>query len=1120
MTAPHRVEDLVALAGARHPGRPALSGADGDLDFAGLERRATDLARRLRPDGSGGHVVAVRMPRSVEQVVTVLACWKAGAVCVPVDPALPRLRAERMMETARCDLLAGPGGHVESLGGRQAGTDTGLAYVFFTSGSTGTPKAVGSPHSGIVNEARWTARAFGLGGLGRGSWLSSPGFALSRWELWSSLAAGVCVRVAPEGTEWDAGTTRDWLVEQEVGWSVVVTSLGERLFGLRWPSTGALRLLVTGGEQLRAWPRGLPFDVVNSYGVTETTGVRAVARLPRTPPPSGLPTCGTPIAHTRLYVLDDRLGQVAPGAEGELYVGGAGLAHGYLGRPGLTAERFLPDPFAGGGGRMYRTGDLVRTDPDGNLVPLGRRDRETKIDGVRVDVTEVEAVALAHPSVAAAAVSVWRDASGRARLVCHVVAHAGGEVVPHVLRSHLALRLPSAMVPTAYLRATALPLLPSGKLDRARLPAPTPANRLPEQGERALDATEREVAGAFGTVLGTGRPVGGHDDFLALGGDSLGLSRVRALLLRRFDVSLPMRLLFEKRTPIAIAAALRDGGPDDGIDRTSEDVTVHPARPPAADGTAARLPMTGTQERMWFLEQLDPTGAHYVEVLTLRLSGPVDVRRLRTAVQDLVARTPGLRTVFGVDGTGPVRTVLPEADTGLPEAERTWDSDEELLADLAANGLLAPFDLTRAPLLRMRLYRSQAAPTGAVLAVAVHHIVWDGRSAEIFLHDLVTLYDAAAHPSGPAAPVPGPPPETGGRAPASGPATRKWLDALAQTRPHVWPEPVAAPGGAERLGVVERELPDALVTGMRALAGSLGVTPFVVGAACLTVALRPLHAHDELTITAPVSVRTDEETDRMGFFVNLLPLTVPLHARTTGRALLAEVRRIALETWPHRSVPFQDIVRRTTSVQRGPSAYPPYTQVMFLHNRLPGEATAADGVRWRLGQLPSRAPKADLIVYWNETPGGWVQRVEHDLARLEPAVAARLSEDVLDTLRTLVEEPDAPLATLPDHVLPPAAAPRLPEAPRDAPLPDAPPTALERQVAAVWADVLGVDTVAARDNFFERGGSSMAAARLVVVLRARFAVRVPVRLVFDTDTLAAFVARLRRDHLDGPAAQG
>ncbi|MFD0306389.1 AMP-binding protein [Streptomyces sp. NPDC127119] len=1132
MTGPSRVEELVGRMSARHPHRTALSGPDGDLDFAGLERRASALAGRLRPDGAVGHRVAVRMPRSVEQVVTVLACWKAGAVCVPVDPALPRLRAEHMMEAARCDLLIGPDERIETLGGRRTGADRGLAYVFFTSGSTGEPKAVGSPHSGIVNEARWTAEAFRLTEHDRGSWLSSPGFALTRWELWSSLAAGACVRVAPEGTEWSAETTRDWLLEQGVSWSVVVTSLGERLFGVRWPAGGALRLLVTGGEQLRTWPRGLPFDVVNSYGVTETTGVRSVSRLPRTPPPSGLPSCGTAIARTRLHVLDDRFAPVAPGDEGELYVGGSGLAHGYLGRPGLTAERFLPDPFAGDGGRMYRTGDLVRLDPEGNLVPLGRRDQELKIDGVRVDVSEVEAVVLTHPAVAATAVSVWRDASARARLVCHVVVRAGAGVFPHELRSHLAERLPRAMVPTVFLRAEELPMLSSGKLDRARLPVPTPGNRMPESTARSLDATELEVARAFATVLGQDSPVAGHDDFLALGGDSQGLSRVRALLIRRLGVALPMELLFEKRTPIAIAATLRDGEHgdrrDDGLDTVREDDDGSPGARPAVPGSPLRLPMTRTQERMWFLEQLDPTGAPYVEVLTLRLSGPVEVPRLQTALRDLVARTPALRTVFRVEDTGPVQVVLPDAGVELQRAGPTVATAEELLADLAANGLLAPFDLSRAPLMRWRLYESRDAQTPSVLAMAVHHIVWDGRSAEIFLHDLVTLYDAAAEPSVLAPPAPGPPSvAVGSRASAIGPSTQKWLDGLAQARPHVWTDPVLTPGGADRLGVIERDVPDRLVAGIRALAGSQGVTPFVIGTACLTVALQPLHSNDELTIAAPVSVRTDEDADRMGFFVNLLPLSIPLHATTSGRALLASVRQIALDTWPHRSVPFQDIVGRTTRAARRSAAYPPYTQVMFLYNRLPGEATAADGVRWLIDQLPSRAPKCDLLVYWNESPAGWVQRVEYDRARLAPAAAARLSEDVLDALRTLAEDPDAPLVTLPDRVLGPSPATSRPAAGRtDAgELSDSPPrteplSELERQVAEAWAGVLGVDSVAADDNFFELGGSSMAAARLVVVLRSQLSVRVPVRLVFDTDTLAAFVLRLRQDHLGQPPAQG
>ncbi|WP_320775602.1 AMP-binding protein [Streptomyces sp. CRN 30] len=1150
-----RVDELVGRVCARWPDRPALSGPDGGLDFAELDRRATALAARLRPYAAGGHRVAVRMPRSVEQVVTVLACWKAGGVAVPVDPSLPRLRADSVIGTSGCRAVADPGGRIEELDGGPAEGLPGLAYVFFTSGSSGEPKAVGMPHSGIVNEARWTAGAFRLTGRDRGSWLTSPGFALSRWELWSTLAAGASVRVAPEGTEWSAGSVRDWLLDQRVDWSIVVTSLGERLFGLRWPATGALRLLVTGGEQLRTWPRDLPFDVVNSYGVTETTGVRSVAWLPRTPPPSGLPSFGTPIARTRLHVLDDGLSPVEPGTPGELYVAGFGLAHGYLGRAALTAERFVPDPFDGSGGRMYRTGDLVRLGPDGHLQWLARRDAEMKIDGARVDASEVEAAVLGHPAVAATAASMWRDDSGRARLVCHVVVREGAEVFPHELRSRLAERLPRAMVPTVYLRAERLPLLPSGKLDRARLPAPGPGNRLAEGSPRALDATERAVVRAFTEVLDGDTAVAGHDDFLALGGDSQALTRVRAILLRGFGVALPMRVLFERRTPVAIAAAIteervgseaagggrRPDGPGEHAHRSASRGAAAPAlphprlgasggTPVAPGGTAARSgALTGTQERMWFLEQLSPGSTRYLEVVTVRLGGAVvDVERLRAAAGLLVRRSEGLRTAFLTGESGPVRVVSPDAEAVFQEAGVSVGSDDEVVADLASHGLLDPFDLERAPLARWRFYPGRGPDVPAVLALVVHHIVWDGRSAEVCLRDLVRLYDTPD--ASPAAPVPPPEalPRRDGGVAGRDPATRDWLGRLAGARPHIWADPVLAPGGADRLGVVERRLDGPLVAGMRGLAGALGVTPFVIGTACLTAALRPFHSGDELTLAAPVSVRTERDTDEIGFFVNLLPLRVPLHAATTGRALLSSVRDTALETWRHRSVPFQDIVGRTAHGARR-SPQPPYSQAMFLHNRLPGEVSSADGVRWRIGHLPSRAPKCDTLVYWIEDAGGWTQRVEYDTARLDPASAARLSDRVLGTLRAVAEDPDAPLVTLPDRVmspapvtspaptapLAPAATPGPPPAPDTGPdtaLDTSPDTALERRTADAWAAVLGVDTVAADDNFFERGGSSVAAARLVVLLRSRLGVRVPVRLVFDTDTFAAFVSRLRRDH--------
>ena len=569
-------DELVERAARHQPDAPAVLGPDAALSYRELIERAGALAHHLIGSGATiGTPVAVRLPRSAEQIMVVLAVWQAGGICVPVDPVLPTKRMDSLLAMSGASLVIHPGGRIERIagtpGGRPVGdepgtTDTGagdrLAYIFFTSGSTGEPKGVGIPHAGIVNEALWTRSAFQLQPRDRGSWLSSPGFAISRWELWSPLVAGASVVVAEENLAWEGPAVRDWLLRNQITWSIAVTALGEQLFDQQWPANCCLRLLITGGEQLRKWPRGLPFDVVNSYGVTETSGVRLVARLGS---PSGdrLPPIGRPISNTRIHILDQQGAPVIPGEIGELYIGGTGLARGYLNRPDLTAERFFPDPFSTAGGHLYRTGDLVRTDEHGEVEFVGRRDDEVKISGVRVCTAEVEAALLSHPDVAAAAVMVRTTDERRAALVGYLVPRPGAVITAHELRHFLAQRLPGPMVPTRFILLAQLPLLISGKVDRSALAGLDTGTPLVDGYIVPADEVERQVVAIVENVLGH-EPVGGHDDFFTLGGDSLGLVRVKRELERTFAVDLPLAAVLQARTPRRLAALIRQPAPATG----------------------------------------------------------------------------------------------------------------------------------------------------------------------------------------------------------------------------------------------------------------------------------------------------------------------------------------------------------------------------------------------------------------------------------------------------------------------------------------------------------------------------------------------------------------------------
>ncbi|MGP3939709.1 non-ribosomal peptide synthetase [Streptomyces sp. 6N106] len=569
---PAHTHDLVRDAARRWPDRPALIEGDTVLTHRQLDRRAEDLARALVARGAGGDMtIGVGVPRSAEHVIAALAVWKAGGVYVPLATDLPPARIADMLGVAGVRLTVGPGLTISEVADPPVdpplaglppapeGEDGAVACVYFTSGSTGRPKAVALTHAGIVNEALWSHDAFSIRPEDRSGWLASPGFAISRWELWTPLTAGAAIAVSEEGAVREPGALRDWLLDQGVTWSIVVTGLAERLFGVPWPADCPLRLLVTGGEQLRVWPRGLPFEVVNSYGVTEASSVRLAARLDSFEGSTeGLPSVGRPIRGTRVHVLDDALAPVPDGEVGELFIGGVGLARGYLGDPEQTARRFVPDPFHGGGRRLYRTGDLVRVDEKGRVEFVRRLNDDPKVNGVRVDLAAVEAALLASPGVTGAAAAIRVHDGERPRLVGYLVVDddrsAADEVIDAVAR-----RLPPQMVPGVLVRLSSLPLLSSGKVDRGRLPEPTADIVFRGRPATARDETEQQVIDVFREVLGRA-DIGAHDDFFGLGGDSMGVARVRQSLLERHGIDVPYTLIFRQRTPRRICTAASDGG--------------------------------------------------------------------------------------------------------------------------------------------------------------------------------------------------------------------------------------------------------------------------------------------------------------------------------------------------------------------------------------------------------------------------------------------------------------------------------------------------------------------------------------------------------------------------------
>ncbi|MEO3827715.1 amino acid adenylation domain-containing protein [Actinomadura sp. B10D3] len=736
-----------AARAAAAPDAVALEAEGVALTYAELDARSSALAAELRAAGVGPErFAALVLPRSPEFVVAMLAVLKAGGGYVPVDPDYPVERIRHMLEdSAPICVITGAGsaappvpgparveldaharvrsfvpGRVPAGPGRAA-AEPGTAhpaYVIYTSGSTGLPKGVVATHAGVVNIAADHIERFGLGPGSRMLQLVSPSFDASIADIWPALLSGATLVLAPAGRPALGEALLRRLAEQRITHAalppVVLAALPE-------PDLPGLVTLATGGEVaepevVARWAAGR--RMINVYGPTETT-VAATASDPLTG--RERPPIGRPVANTRVYVLDPGLRLLPPGVPGELYITGDGLARGYLRKPALTADRFLPCPFGAPGGRMYRTGDLVRWRPDGSLEYLGRTDDQVKVRGFRIEPSEIEAVLTGHPAVRAAAVVAREDRPGDKRLAAYAVPEPGRDVRPAELREFAARALPDFMVPAAVVVLDELPLTPNGKVDRRALPKPDFA--APASSRAPRTPAERLLCGLFAEVLGL-EAVGAEDSFFDLGGDSIValqlVSRAHAAGLR-----ISSREVFEHRTAAALAAAARTGAAAE-------------AEPPEE-----RLgPVAPTPVARWLLETADEIDGFHQSVL-VRAPAGLGRERLAAALRTLIDHHDALRMELGPDGGLVIRPPSgPDTDVPLTRVDVAGLTGEETDAVIAAESLAARDRLAprEGAVLQAVWFDAGARSPGQVLLL-VHHLAVDGVSWRILLPDLATVFD-------------------------------------------------------------------------------------------------------------------------------------------------------------------------------------------------------------------------------------------------------------------------------------------------------------------------------------------------------------------------------------------
>ncbi|HMG22341.1 MAG TPA: amino acid adenylation domain-containing protein, partial [Kofleriaceae bacterium] len=882
-----------------------------------------------------------------------------------------------------------------------------LAYVLYTSGSTGRPKGVAMPHGAVRNLVTWQcARSRGPA---RTLQFAALSFDVSFQELFATWANGGCVVVAPDDARRDPGELLRLLRAQRIERLylpfVALHQLAEAAGGVDLAEL-PLREVITAGEQLRITPAiaaalsQLPAcRLYNQYGPTETHVVTEFALTGAPASWDALPPIGRPIANARIHVLDGARQPVPIGVAGELYIAGAGVAHGYLGRPELTQDRFVPDPLGPPGARMYRTGDRAKYLASGDLVFLGRADDQVKLRGYRVEPGEIEAALGSHPAVSEAAVVARTDA-GDTRLVAYVAWRDGSGASVAELKDHLRARLPEYMVPAVIVALPALPLTPSGKLDRRALPRPD-VERAVRVAPRT--AMEEVVASVWAPVLGVAS-LGATENFFELGGHSLLATQVVARLGAALGVAIPVRALFEAPTIAGLARRLEAaaGGPRVEL----------PALEPASRALA--LPLSYTQQRLWFIEQLDPGRFTYNVPLVLRLTGALDVAALEASLRALVQRHEVLRTRFAeVDGELR-QAIAAELDVAL-EVEPVLAGD---VAERAQREALGPFDLATGPLIRARLLRVR--DDEHVVLLVMHHIVCDGWSIAILVRELAAGYLGAA--TGAPARLAELPVQyadfarwqrqwlTGDVLDAQ---LAYWTRALAGAPPAL-ELPTDRPRPAVRTArgaQLTRVLDGALATALRALSRKEGATEFMTLLAAFDALLARYTGQDDVVVGSPIAGRNRAELEGLiGCFVNTLVLRVDTAGQPSFRELIGRAREVCLGAYAHQDLPFDklvEVLRPERELNRTP-----LFQVMFALQNMPTAELDLAGVVARPVDIHSGIAKFDLSLFVLDGPAGLVTTWEYNTDLFDGSTIARMAAHYASLLERMIAEPDRPIAQL------------------------------------------------------------------------------------------------------------
>ena len=1019
---------------SRTPDAAAVVFEDTELNYAELNARANQLAHYLRRHGVGPEtVVGLCVNRSLEMMIGLIGILKAGGAYLPLDPSHPPKRLAFMLEDANATVLVTQQALLdrfpESLPStstiRQVRLDAELsaiaaeppstveaalrpdhaAYVIYTSGTTGMPKGVVMAHSSLANLISWSRESI-EGGPGTAvAQLTPLTFDVSAQEIFCALTSGRTLFIPPHEIRHSAAEFMKWLATHRCNEifapNLVIDGLCEAIVEEGHNSTTLMHITQAGealtlNDKLRAFFSSTSCARLhNHYGPTETH-VATSYDLPLAtsdwPNPAPI---GRPIWNTRTYVLDSGLEPTPVGVAGELYIAGAGVARGYLGRPDLTAERFIADPFGPPGSRMYRTGDLARWRSDGVLEFLGRSDHQLKLRGFRIEPVEIETALIRHERVARAAVILREDGKSKL-LVAYVVGVAGQELSPLELRSYLAQTLPDYMIPAAFVVLDQLPLTPNGKLDRRALPAPT-ARDFPGAigGEALQDDLEWVLAEIFTDLLGT-EVASRESDFFRLGGHSLLAASVVVECEKRLGLNLSVQAIYKHPAIADLAEFLRQ---EKTKGQPATEITRVPRKGPQA--------LTPQQYAIWLELKLNPGTSAYNEPIAFRVELRLEPQRVRRALEQLAATHEILRARL-VEQEGEPSFMLDRPGTAIEFETLGGDStDLQTVLD-------RPFDLARGPLWRAALHHEPQGST--VLLLVVHHIALDTASAEILLRDFAAAYQE------PEAPLP-----TSNLdffdianyereqfATEQVALERFWAEALEGVDPTPrLPRPCApcVPGEQERGCVSRRTLSPGLAQSIRACAARLGTTPFHVYFAAYLTLLRTYTASDDLVVASPLSLRqTSAAQNVVGYLLNPLPLRVQLAGSLSFREAVEEVSRRWQDARVHGRLPMHLLLR--SAFGRARTSLGSTFQIFFslIHN-LNADLSVEGKPLLPVDVTPQQA-KFDLFLLVEESADRTSLVVEFKRGVFDAKMAERLLAHLEQVLRTATAQVDALVSQL------------------------------------------------------------------------------------------------------------